>query len=74
MSGTDEPGERAWAPDAGDDLERATENVLDGWPTAPPSASTGAFGYGEPGAPCSTPVLWSGHAQSMQSMGAAKYR
>ena len=37
MSGTDEPGERAWAPDAGDDLERATENVLDGWPTAPPS-------------------------------------
>ena len=37
MSGTEEPGRRAWPREAGDDLERATENVLEGWPTPPPS-------------------------------------
>ena len=39
MNRIDEPegqgGERAWAPGSGDDLERATENVLEGWPAPP---------------------------------------
>jgi 6,7-dimethyl-8-ribityllumazine synthase len=42
MNRIDEPegqgNERTWAPEAGEDLERASENVLDGWPAGPPAA------------------------------------
>ncbi len=42
MSGTDEPEGRASEREAVDDLERATENVLEGWPSVSPED-----GYGE---------------------------
>jgi 6,7-dimethyl-8-ribityllumazine synthase len=55
MSGIDEPdgpsGERSWAPESGEDLERASENVLDGWP-AP--STTGTDADGEPEEPAQT--------------------
>jgi 6,7-dimethyl-8-ribityllumazine synthase len=34
MNRTDEPEGRAWGTETPDDLERATENVFDGWPSA----------------------------------------
>ena len=44
MNRIDEPegqgDERTWTPESGEDLERASENVLDGWPASPP-ATTG---------------------------------
>jgi 6,7-dimethyl-8-ribityllumazine synthase len=40
MNRIDEPegqgDESTWAPESGEDLERASENVLDGWPTSSP--------------------------------------
>ncbi len=43
MNRIDEPegqgDERTWAPETGEELERASENVLDGWPTAPPGVT-----------------------------------
>ena len=42
MNRIDEPegqgDESTWAPESGEDLERASENVLDGWPASPPAA------------------------------------
>ncbi len=44
MNRIDEPegqgDERTWTPESGEDIERASENVLDGWPASPP-ATTG---------------------------------
>ena len=41
MNRIDEPegqgDERIWTPESGEDLERASENVLDGWPASPPA-------------------------------------
>ena len=34
MSQTDDPEGRSWAPEATDDLDRAAENVLEGWPSS----------------------------------------
>ena len=43
MNRIDEPegqgDERTWAPESGEDLERASENVLDGWPASAPAAT-----------------------------------
>jgi 6,7-dimethyl-8-ribityllumazine synthase len=39
MNRTDEPDEGAWGRETTDDLERATENVLEGWPNADPGES-----------------------------------
>ncbi len=43
MSRSDEPegqgGERSWAAEPADEIERASENVLEGWPDAGPNAS-----------------------------------
>jgi 6,7-dimethyl-8-ribityllumazine synthase len=36
MNRTDEPDEGTWGRETADDLERATENVLEGWPDAEP--------------------------------------
>ncbi len=41
MSGTDEPEGRASEREAVDDLERATENVLEGWPSVSPDDEYG---------------------------------
>ena len=42
MNRIDEPegqgDERTWTPESGEDFERASENVLDGWPASPPAA------------------------------------
>jgi len=43
MNRIDEPegqgDERTWAPETGEELERASENVLDGWPTSSPGVT-----------------------------------
>ena len=43
MNRIDEPegqgDERTWAPEQGEELERASENVLDGWPASPPAVT-----------------------------------
>ena len=43
MNRIDEPegqgDERTWTPESGEDFERASENVLDGWPASPPAAT-----------------------------------
>ena len=43
MNRIDEPegqgDERTWTPESGEDLERASENVLDGWPTSSPGVT-----------------------------------
>ena len=36
MSQTNEPEGRSWAPEATEDLDRAAENVLEGWPSPEP--------------------------------------
>jgi len=45
MNRIDEPegqgDERTWTPESGEDLERASENVLDGWPASPAAPAEG---------------------------------
>ena len=45
MNRIDEPegqgDERTWTPESGEDFERASENVLDGWPASPAAPTEG---------------------------------